>query len=114
MHYNRIKRHGDATFTLRPPRGERFVDARGYAMVRRPEHPANVRGWVFEHRVVMEEYLGRNLLPGENVHHVNGVRDDNRLENLELWISSQPAGQRVSDLLDWAREIIDRYGDLPA
>ena len=59
----------------------------------------------------MEESIGRYLLPGESVHHRNGVRDDNRIENLELWVKSQPAGQRVEDLLAWAREIVGRYGD---
>jgi hypothetical protein len=64
---------------------------------------------IFQHIRVMSEMLGRPLLPGENVHHRNGVKDDNRPENLELWLRSQPSGQRVTDLLAWAREIVGRY-----
>lgn len=57
-----------------------------------------------EHRAVMESILGRALVLGENVHHKNGVRDDNRPENLELWISPQPYGQRVPDLIAYLLE----------
>jgi hypothetical protein len=58
----------------------------------------------------MEAHLGRLLLPGENVHHINGVRNDNRLENLELWVTEQPKGQRVVDLVPYWKEMLERYG----
>lgn len=75
-------------------------------MVRLPEG-----GWELEHRLVMESVLDRKLVRGENVHHINGDKLDNRPENLELWLRGQPNGQRVSDLVAWAREILRRYGD---
>lgn len=69
-------------------------------------------GRMLEHRAVMQSNLGRGLIRHENVHHINGDRSDNRLENLELWNTSQPAGQRVEDKLRWAREILEQYKDL--
>ena len=89
------------------------INHRGYVMIKVPDHPRSpVNGYVFEHILVMEELLGRHLLPGETVHHLNGVKDDNRPENLELWTRPQPAGIRAEDAVAWARHIIALYGDL--
>lgn len=64
---------------------------------------------ILEHRLVMQEHLGRDLLPDENVHHINGDRTDNSIKNLELWSTSQPCGQRVVDKIAWAKMILERY-----
>ena len=92
---------------------ERLVNGYGYVLVLMPEHPSSsIAGYVLEHRLVMERALGRPLEPFETVHHLNGIRSDNRLENLELWARiTQPSGQRVKDLVSYASQILALYGD---
>lgn len=84
-----------------------FIDSEGYVTLTTGPHARRK-----QHRVVMESILGRPLRPDENVHHMNGDRSDNRPENLELWSTSQPCGQRVADKVKWARELLALYGDV--
>lgn len=91
-------------------KGGRSRHKAGYVMIRCPDQPrARTSGYVSEHILVMEDLLGRHLHPEENVHHVNGIRWDNRPVNLELWIRPQPTGIRVDDAIAWARTILERY-----
>lgn len=97
----------------------KHLDAKGYMMLSFSYaipggfFRKNMGRWlILEHRHVMQTILGRMLLPGENVHHRNGVKTDNRHENLELWVVSQPPGQRPEDLVAWAHEILGRYGHI--
>lgn len=94
-------------------KGGKHIDRLGYVQVWKPEHPnARMAGYIHEHRLVMSEHLGRPLKSHENVHHKNGNRDDNRLENLELWTTIQPSGQRVEDKIAFAEEILSEYGKI--
>ncbi len=80
--------------------GYRIVTVNGYHSIYPNENIA-------EHRLVMAQSLGRKLKPGETVHHLNGSKIDNRIENLELWNTSHPAGYRARDA------IIDGMLELP-
>ena len=92
-------------------KGGRSFNSFGYVLVvGEPNEPGlNKSGYILEHRRVMQQMLGRALRPKETVHHKNGIRHDNRPENLELWLSRQPGGQRVEDLVEWAIQILNDY-----
>jgi len=86
------------------PVGSVIKDSSGYTITKVPEGTAGAklagrgrRNWMWTHRYVMQQILGRPLNKNENVHHINGIRDDNRPENLELWKKSQPCGVRSKD-----------------
>jgi len=87
--------------------GKPAIDGYKYVMYFDPSRGKRVGK--LHHRWVMEEHLGRKLERSENVHHINGDRADNRLENLELWNTYQPAGQRVEDKIAWAEHILNLY-----
>lgn len=101
-HYQQLRKQGSLK-PLKFKRGGGNITDEGY---RRIQVNKKMR---YEHRMIMEEYLGRELLPEENVHHINGDRLDNRIENLEIWNKAQPAGQRVSDKVEYATKILKLY-----
>ena len=103
MHYTRSLKNSDMDDPRSGPL--RIADRRGYI------HLSIGPGKrMLEHRYVMELHLRRSLFETEQVHHINGDRADNQINNLELWTRSQPSGQRVADKLQWAAEFLTEYG----
>jgi hypothetical protein len=102
------------------PRNHRYIGGRaltrdGYVVLTGYHSHPNCRkdGTILEHVLVMSQVLERPLTPEETVHHRNGDRQDNRPENLELWTGTQPPGQRVTDKVEWAVQVLILYKDQP-
>ena len=94
----------------RKAEGSIYTDKKGYTLILSRNHPRASNRYVFEHILVMEKKLGRHLLPNENIHHKNGLKNDNHMENLELWVRPQPTGVRAKDAIMWAKKILEIYG----
>lgn len=109
LHYQQYRARHNGIMPRLPSNPNWYTTKKGYRARWVSMGSRNRGRQEWEHRVVMEEHLGRALRPNEEVHHINGVRDDNRIENLELWSTRQPKGQRIEDKTAWAIEWLREY-----
>lgn len=113
-HYKRLLNSGDvrADVPIRKVTDDGSLNRGGYRKVPVPPHLRHLTEGetsVAEHRLVMAVHLDRPLYPGEVVHHRNGIRTDNRIENLELWSTRHPKGQPIEEKIAFAIEILMLY-----
>ena len=118
-HYEKLRRHGDPLHvvvkrkrpkTRRDP-NKRYHKGDGYYNLYRPDHPmSNKIGYILEHRYVMSEHLGRLLESHEHVHHKDGDRGNNSIENLELWTGNHLKGVRHRDKVEQAIKFLKKNG----
>lgn len=107
----RIKNGIPQEISVRKKKQNGYLGSDGYKIIYKENHPnAWTCGRIHEHVWVMSEYLGRSITNKETIHHKNGVRSDNRIENLELWHKKHPSGQRVEDKIKYYIEFLNEYG----
>lgn len=93
----------------------RHIKRNGYVWISVPALAnGGVKREMLEHRYVMEQHLGRALQPGETIHHRDGDRQNNKIENLELHVSNHGPGQEIHDVIAWCIAMLRRYPDFAA
>lgn len=83
-------------------KGGRRLTTQGYILIHAPNHPNAKKNYYFEHRIIVEKHIKRILKKSEHVHHINGIRTDNRIENLQILSNSEHCFIHMK-LTKWSR-----------